>query len=62
LAKQGISKNYTTHNQSCKAHRNGIKRPRSEHYESLKEGVDPNNEMEETGVKKHHLVVSHPSE
>uniref|UniRef100_A0A3B4Y012 60S ribosomal protein L29 n=1 Tax=Seriola lalandi dorsalis TaxID=1841481 RepID=A0A3B4Y012_SERLL len=45
-------KNYTTHNQSWKAHRNGIKRPRSE---SLKRG----NEMEETG---HHLVVSHPSE
>uniref|UniRef100_A0A0E9U3S3 60S ribosomal protein L29 n=1 Tax=Anguilla anguilla TaxID=7936 RepID=A0A0E9U3S3_ANGAN len=34
------SKNHTTHNQSRKAHRNGIKKPRSDRYESLK-GVDP---------------------
>ncbi|XP_029005527.1 60S ribosomal protein L29 [Betta splendens] len=34
------SKNHTTHNQSRKAHRNGIKKPRSHRYESLK-GVDP---------------------
>jgi large subunit ribosomal protein L29e len=34
------SKNYTTHNQSCKWHRNGIKKPRSQRYESLK-GLDP---------------------
>ncbi|XP_031698561.1 large ribosomal subunit protein eL29 [Anarrhichthys ocellatus] len=30
------SKNHTTHNQSRKAHRNGIKKPRSQRYESLK--------------------------
>ncbi|XP_041910666.1 60S ribosomal protein L29-like [Arvicola amphibius] len=34
------SKNHTTHNQSRKWHRKGIKRPRSQRYESLK-GVDP---------------------
>ena len=34
------SKNHTTHNQSQKWHRNGIKKPRSQRYESLK-GVDP---------------------
>uniref|UniRef100_A0A3B5BIN0 60S ribosomal protein L29 n=1 Tax=Stegastes partitus TaxID=144197 RepID=A0A3B5BIN0_9TELE len=33
------SKNHTTHNQSRKAHRNGIKRPTSDRYESVK-GVD----------------------
>uniref|UniRef100_A0A8B9CTQ2 60S ribosomal protein L29 n=1 Tax=Anser brachyrhynchus TaxID=132585 RepID=A0A8B9CTQ2_9AVES len=30
------SKNHTTHNQSRKWHRNGIKKPRSHRYESLK--------------------------
>ncbi|XP_032743436.1 60S ribosomal protein L29-like [Rattus rattus] len=45
-AKDGVqaytakSKNHTTHNQSRKWHRNGIKKPRSQRYESLK-GVDP---------------------
>ncbi|ELW57896.1 60S ribosomal protein L29 [Tupaia chinensis] len=34
------SKNHTTRNQSRKWHRNGIKKPRSQRYESLK-GVDP---------------------
>ncbi|KAH0508718.1 60S ribosomal protein L29 [Microtus ochrogaster] len=34
------SKNHTTHNQSQKWHRNGIKKSRSQRYESLK-GVDP---------------------
>ncbi|MBZ3888951.1 60S ribosomal protein L29 [Sciurus carolinensis] len=34
------SKNHTMHNQSPKWHRNGIKKPRSQRYESLK-GVDP---------------------
>ncbi|XP_051056876.1 60S ribosomal protein L29-like [Phodopus roborovskii] len=33
------SKNHTTHKQSRKWHRNGIKKPRSQRYESLK-GVD----------------------
>ncbi|KAI2659519.1 60S ribosomal protein L29 [Labeo rohita] len=30
------SKNHTTHNQSRKWHRNGIKKPRTNRYESLK--------------------------
>ncbi|KAK2095859.1 60S ribosomal protein L29 [Saguinus oedipus] len=34
------SKNHTTHNQYRKWHRNGIKKPRSQRYESLK-GVNP---------------------
>ncbi|XP_041910250.1 60S ribosomal protein L29-like [Arvicola amphibius] len=34
------SKNHTTHNQSQKWHSNGIKKPLSQRYESLK-GVDP---------------------
>nr|XP_010347307.1 60S ribosomal protein L29-like [Saimiri boliviensis boliviensis] len=34
------SQNHTTHNQSRKWHRNGIKKPRSQRYESLK-GVNP---------------------
>lgn len=34
------SKNHTAHNQSAKAHRNGIKKPRLQKYPSLK-GVDP---------------------
>jgi len=33
-------KNHTNHNQSRKNHRNGIKRPKSQRYMSLK-GVDP---------------------
>lgn len=34
------SKNHTAHNQTRKAHRNGIKKPKSNRYPSLK-GVDP---------------------
>uniref|UniRef100_A0A2K5CUQ5 60S ribosomal protein L29 n=1 Tax=Aotus nancymaae TaxID=37293 RepID=A0A2K5CUQ5_AOTNA len=39
------SKNHTTHNQSRKWHRNGIKKPRSQRYESLK-GVSGLNHMD----------------
>uniref|UniRef100_A0A8C8Z1X1 60S ribosomal protein L29 n=1 Tax=Prolemur simus TaxID=1328070 RepID=A0A8C8Z1X1_PROSS len=53
------SKNHTTHNQSRKWHRNGIKKPRSQRYESLK-GVDPKflrnmvlGELSECWVKSH---------
>ncbi|RDX53074.1 hypothetical protein K466DRAFT_587231 [Polyporus arcularius HHB13444] len=34
------SKNHTNHNQSRKAHRNGIKKPQSHRTRSMK-GVDP---------------------
>ena len=46
------SKNYTTHNQSLKWHRNGIKKPRSQRYESLK-GVDPKFLRNMRFAKKH---------
>nr|XP_010333645.2 60S ribosomal protein L29-like [Saimiri boliviensis boliviensis] len=46
------SKNHTTHNQSRKWHRNGIKKPRSQRYESLK-GVDPKFLRNTHFAKKH---------
>ncbi|MEQ2239200.1 hypothetical protein ILYODFUR_002063 [Ilyodon furcidens] len=46
------SKNHTTHNQSRKWHRNGIKKPRSQRYESLK-GVDPKFMRNMRFAKKH---------
>ncbi|MBN3325825.1 RL29 protein, partial [Atractosteus spatula] len=46
------SKNHTTHNQSRKWHRNGIKKPRSDRYESLK-GVDPKFLRNMRFAKKH---------
>ena len=46
------SKNHSMHNQSRKQHRNGIKKPRSERYESLK-GVDPKFLRNMCFAKKH---------
>uniref|UniRef100_M0R665 Large ribosomal subunit protein eL29 n=2 Tax=Rattus norvegicus TaxID=10116 RepID=M0R665_RAT len=46
------SKNHTTHNQSRKWHRNGIKKPWSQRYESLK-GVDPKFLRNMRFAKKH---------
>ncbi|KAM3621008.1 uncharacterized protein V6R79_004891 [Siganus canaliculatus] len=46
------SKNHTTHNQSRKAHRNGIKKPKSFRFESLK-GVDPKFLRNMRFAKKH---------
>ncbi|XP_050004659.1 60S ribosomal protein L29-like [Alexandromys fortis] len=46
------SKNHTTHNQSRKWHRNGIKKPRSQRYESLK-GVDHKFPRNMRFAKKH---------
>ncbi|CAK7317558.1 60S ribosomal protein L29 [Vulpes lagopus] len=46
------SKNHTTHNQSRKWHRSGIKKPRSQRYESLK-GVDPKFLRNMCFAKKH---------
>ncbi|XP_017727614.1 PREDICTED: 60S ribosomal protein L29-like [Rhinopithecus bieti] len=46
------SKNHTTHNQSRKWHRNDIKKPRSQRYESLKE-VDPKLLRNMRFAKKH---------
>ncbi|XP_054983558.1 60S ribosomal protein L29-like [Sorex araneus] len=46
------SKNHTMHNQSRKWHRNGIKNPRSQRYESLK-GVGPKFLRNMRFAKKH---------
>ncbi|XP_060940529.1 large ribosomal subunit protein eL29-like [Limanda limanda] len=46
------SKNHTIHNQSRKAHRNGIKKATSQRYESLK-GVDPKFLKNMRFAKKH---------
>ncbi|ELW48163.1 60S ribosomal protein L29 [Tupaia chinensis] len=46
------SKNHTTHNQSQKWHTNGIKKPQSQRYESLK-GVDPKFLRNMRFAKKH---------
>ncbi|KAK2118480.1 60S ribosomal protein L29 [Saguinus oedipus] len=46
------SKNHTTYNQSRKWHRNGIKKPRSQRYKSLK-GVDPKFLRNVRFAKKH---------
>ncbi|XP_021570833.1 60S ribosomal protein L29-like [Carlito syrichta] len=46
------SKNHTAHNQSRKWHRNGIKKPRSQRYESLK-GMDPKFLRDMCFAKKH---------
>ncbi|XP_068839047.1 large ribosomal subunit protein eL29 [Capricornis sumatraensis] len=46
------SKNHTTHNQSRKWHRNGIKKHRSQQYKSLK-GVDPKFLRNMRFAKKH---------
>ncbi|XP_053419193.1 60S ribosomal protein L29-like [Nycticebus coucang] len=50
------SKNHTTHNQSRKWHRNGIKKPRSQRYESLK-GVDSKFLKNMCFVKKHNKTL-----
>ena len=46
------SKNHTTHNHFHKWHRNGIKKPQSQRYESLK-GVDPKFLRNMCFAKKH---------
>ncbi|KAK7818056.1 hypothetical protein U0070_014651 [Myodes glareolus] len=46
------SKNHTTHNQSQKWHRNGIKKLQSQRYESLKR-VDPKFLRNMRFAKKH---------
>ncbi|KAJ3234585.1 60S ribosomal protein L29 [Chytriomyces hyalinus] len=40
LRMQAKSKNHTNHNQNKKAHKNGIRKPKTNKYPSLK-GVDP---------------------
>ncbi|CAO2832124.1 unnamed protein product [Amaranthus hypochondriacus] len=46
------SKNHTAHNQSYKAHKNGIKKPRKYRHHSTK-GMDPKFLKNQRYVKKH---------
>ncbi|CAF0732435.1 unnamed protein product [Didymodactylos carnosus] len=50
------SKNHTNHNQNRKDHRNGIKRPQSQRFPSLK-GVDPKYIRNLKFTKKHNRVA-----
>ncbi|ESO06465.1 hypothetical protein HELRODRAFT_64261 [Helobdella robusta] len=52
------SKNHTNHNQNKKQHRNGIKKPKSNRYPSLK-GVDPKFLKNLRFAKKHNKKHSH---
>jgi len=49
------SKNHTMHNQQVKAHRNGIKKPKRQRFQSLK-GVDPKFLRNQRFAKKHNKV------
>ncbi|XP_009789604.1 PREDICTED: 60S ribosomal protein L29-1-like [Nicotiana attenuata] len=46
------SKNHTAHNQSYKAHRNGIKKPRKHRHSSTK-GMDPKFLRNQRYARKH---------
>ncbi|KAH9306935.1 hypothetical protein KI387_011339, partial [Taxus chinensis] len=46
------SKNHTAHNQSYKAHKNGIKKPKKQRYTSRK-GMDPKFLRNQRYAKKH---------
>ncbi|CAN0039836.1 large ribosomal subunit protein eL29 [Lampetra fluviatilis] len=48
------SKNHTNHNQSRKWHRNGIKKPKTNRFESFK-GVDPKFMRNLRFAKKHNI-------
>jgi len=50
------SKNHTNHNQNNKDHRNGIKRPQSQRFPSLK-GVDPKYVRNLKFTKRHNRVA-----
>ena len=54
------SKNHTNHNQNKKAHRNGIKKTRSQRYPSLK-GVDPKFLRNQRFAKKGNVKGMSPS-
>ncbi|CAF1021174.1 unnamed protein product, partial [Didymodactylos carnosus] len=54
--KMAKSKNHTNHNQNRKDHRNGIKRPQSQRFPSLK-GVDPKYIRNLKFTKKHNRVA-----
>jgi len=51
------SKNHTAHNQTHKAHRNGIKKPPRNRYSSTK-GMDPKFVKNQKYAKKHNKIKS----
>ena len=50
------SKNHTAHNQSCKAHRNGIKRTKTQRNRNTK-GMDPKFLRNMRFAKKHNKTA-----
>jgi large subunit ribosomal protein L29e len=54
--KMAKSKNHTAHNQSYKAHKNGIKKPKKQKYTSRK-GMDPKFLRNQRYAKKHNRVA-----
>eukprot|EP00013_Stygamoeba_regulata_P001538 CAMPEP_0177634752 /NCGR_PEP_ID=MMETSP0447-20121125/3534_1 /TAXON_ID=0 /ORGANISM="Stygamoeba regulata, Strain BSH-02190019" /LENGTH=64 /DNA_ID=CAMNT_0019136491 /DNA_START=428 /DNA_END=622 /DNA_ORIENTATION=- len=54
------SKNHTAHNQTYKAHRNGIKKPHKQRYSRVK-GMDPKFLRNARFAKKHNVRNPKPS-
>ncbi|GMH18890.1 hypothetical protein Nepgr_020731 [Nepenthes gracilis] len=52
VAEMAKSKNHTAHNQSYKAHKNGIKKPRKHRHQSTK-GMDPKFLRNQRYARKH---------
>ncbi|KAK4796933.1 hypothetical protein SAY86_029259 [Trapa natans] len=52
VAEMAKSKNHTAHNQSYKAHRNGIKKPR-QHRRTSTKGMDPKFLRNQRYARKH---------
>lgn len=51
------SKNHTAHNQTYKAHRNGIKKPRQHKHKSRK-GMDPKFLRNQRYAQRHNVKVA----
>ncbi|KAL6773970.1 RPL29 [Auxenochlorella protothecoides x Auxenochlorella symbiontica] len=56
VGRMAKSKNHTAHNQSAKAHKNGIKKPKRQRYSSQK-GMDPKFLRNLRFAKKHNVVA-----
>ncbi|KAF4361476.1 large ribosomal subunit protein eL29z [Cannabis sativa] len=54
------SKNHTAHNQSYKAHKNGIKKPKKQRHTSTK-GMDPKFLRNQRYARKHNNSVKNDS-
>ncbi|KAF8413426.1 hypothetical protein HHK36_001409 [Tetracentron sinense] len=55
------SKNHTAHNQSYKAHKNGIKKPKKHRHTSTK-GMDPKFLRNQRYARKHNTKNLHPEQ